>query len=99
MPVNRTVEQLRKEVWEANQGIFRAGLVTMHSGNVSGINREQGLAVIKPSGMDYDKMRPADMVTTDLERRVVDERWKPSVDRPHHLLLYRNRAESGRGVH
>ena len=55
-------EQLRREVWEANLGIFRAGLVTMHSGNASGIDRRRGLVILKPSGMDYDKLRPADLL-------------------------------------
>ena len=50
---------LREEVWKANLGVYRAGLVTMHSGNASGIDRERGVVMIKPSGMDYDRMRPA----------------------------------------
>src|SRR5271157_2376075 len=62
-----TLEQLRREVCEANLGVWRGGLVTMHSGNASGIDRKRGLVMIKPSGMDYDRMRPADMVVTDLE--------------------------------
>jgi L-ribulose-5-phosphate 4-epimerase len=90
---------LRKAVWEANQGIFRAGLVTMHSGNASGIDRDRGLVVIKPSGMDYDKMRPSDMVVTDLDGKPIASKWKPSVDLPHHLYLYRNRPDIGGVVH
>jgi L-ribulose-5-phosphate 4-epimerase len=90
---------LRKAVWEANQGIFRAGLVTMHSGNASGIDRDRGLVVIKPSGMDYDKMRPSDMVVTDLDGKPIESKWKPSVDLPHHLYLYRNRPDIGGVVH
>ena len=62
-----TMEKLREEVWKANLGIYRAGLVTMHSGNASGIDRERGVVIIKPSGMDYDRMQPQDMVATDLE--------------------------------
>ena len=54
-----TLEQLRKDVWAANIGIYRGGLVTMHSGNASGIDRKRGLVIIKPSGMDYEKLRPA----------------------------------------
>ena len=61
-----TLEQLRHEVWYANLGVWRGGLVTMHSGNASGIDRKRGRVVIKPSGMDYDQMKPADMVVTDL---------------------------------
>ena len=65
------LDKLRCEVWEANMGVFRSGLVTMHAGNASGIDRKRGLVLIKPSGMDYDRMRPADMVVTDLEGRKV----------------------------
>jgi L-ribulose-5-phosphate 4-epimerase len=94
-----TLQQLRREVWEANQGIYRGGLVTMHSGNASGIDRQRGLVVIKPSGMDYDKMRPADMVVTDLDGHVTNGKWKPSVDLPHHLYIYRHRPDVGGVVH
>src|SRR2546428_7676828 len=88
-------EELRREVWEANLGIFRAGLVTMHSGNASGIDRKRGLVLIKPSGMDYHKLRPADIVLTDLEARKIKGKWKPSVDLPHHLYIYKHRPEIG----
>lgn len=92
-------EKLRRQVWEANLGIYRAGLVTMHSGNASGIDRERGWVVIKPSGMDYEKLRPADLAVTDLEGRKVQGRWKPSVDLPHHLYLYKHRPDLGGIVH
>jgi L-ribulose-5-phosphate 4-epimerase len=92
-------EQLRREVWETNLGIFRAGLVTMHAGNASGVDRQRGLVIIKPSGMDYDKLRPADMVVVDLEGRKVKGKWKPSVDLPHHLYLYQHRPEIGGVIH
>ena len=92
-------EKLRREVWEANLGIFRAGLVTMHAGNASGIDRKRGWVLIKPSGMDYDRMRPADMVVTDLAGRKVKGRWKPSVDLPHHLYLYQHCPEIGGVIH
>ena len=92
-------EQLRQEVWEANLGIFRAGLVTMHSGNASGVDRKRGLVVIKPSGMDYDKLRPQDLVVTDLEGRKVSGKWNPSVDLPHHLYLYNHCPEIGGVIH
>ena len=94
-----SLKALKKAVWEANQGIFRAGLVTMHSGNASGIDRARGLVVIKPSGMDYDKMRPSDMVVTDLKGKSIDSKWKPSVDLPHHLYLYKNRPDIGGVIH
>jgi len=92
-------EHLRRAVWEANVGIYRAGLVTMHSGNASGVDRKRGLVVIKPSGMDYDKLRPQDMVVTDLEGRKVSGKWNPSVDLPHHLYLYNHRPEIGGVIH
>lgn len=92
-------EQLRREVWEANLGIYRGGLVTEHAGNASGIDRQRGLVIIKPSGVDYLKMRPADMVVTDLEGRKVKGKWKPSVDLPHHLYLYQHRPEIGGVIH
>jgi L-ribulose-5-phosphate 4-epimerase len=94
-----SIEQLRHEVWETNLGIFRAGLVTMHAGNASGIDRQRGLVIIKPSGMDYDKLRPADMVVVDLAGRKVKGKWKASVDLPHHLYLYQHRPEIGGVIH
>jgi L-ribulose-5-phosphate 4-epimerase len=97
--MSASLKDLKKSVWEANQGIFRAGLVTMHSGNASGIDRDKGLVVIKPSGMDYDKMRPSDMVVTDLKGKSIDSKWKPSVDLPHHLYLYKNRPDIGGVIH
>jgi L-ribulose-5-phosphate 4-epimerase len=93
------LRRLREEVWAANLEIFRSGLVTMHSGNASGIDRKKGLVLIKPSGMDYDKMRPADLPVTDLDGRKVKGRWKPSVDLPHHLFLYRHCPEIGGVIH
>ncbi len=94
-----TLEQLRREVWEANLGIYRAGLVTMHSGNASGIDRKRGIVLIKPSGMDYDKLRPADLVAVDLEGRRIKGKWKPSVDLPHHLYIYKHCPEVRGIVH
>jgi L-ribulose-5-phosphate 4-epimerase len=94
-----SLERLRGGVWETNLGIFRAGLVTMHAGNASGIDRQRGLVIIKPSGMDYDKLRPTDMVVVDLEGRKVKGKWKPSVDLPHHLYLYKHRPEIGGIIH
>ncbi len=71
----------------------------MHSGNASGIDRRRGLVIIKPSGMDYDRMRPADMVVTDLDGRKVKGRWNPSVDLPDHLYLYQHCPEIGGIIH
>jgi L-ribulose-5-phosphate 4-epimerase len=98
------LRRLRAEVFEANVGIFRAGLVTMHSGNASGIDRERGRVLIKPSGVDYEKLSPGSLVMTDLHGRKIrsDEKgdqMKPSVDLSHHLYLYRNCPEIGGIVH
>ena len=93
------LEQLRREVWKANLDIYRAGLITMHAGNASGIDRKRGLVLIKPSGVDYDTMRPADVVVTDLDGRKVKGKWKPSVDLPHHLYLYKHCPEIGGVIH
>ena len=93
------IEQLRNEVWQANLGIYRAGLVTMHSGNASGIDRERGVVLIKPSGMDYDRMRPQDMVSTDLEGRKLKGKWNPSVDLPDHLYIYKHCPQIGGVIH
>lgn len=94
-----SLEKLRREVWETNLGIYRGGLVTEHAGNASGIDRKRGVVVIKPSGVDYLKMRPADMVVTDLEGRKLKGKWKPSVDLPHHLYLYQHCSEIGGIIH
>jgi len=94
-----TLEHLRREVWKANREIFRSGLVTVHAGNASGIDRKRGLVLIKPSGVDYDSLRPADLVVTDLDGRKVKGRYKPSVDLPHHLYLYRHCPEVLRLIH
>ena len=85
-----TLEQLRRDVWSANLGVWRGGLVTMHSGNASGIDRKRGLVMIKPSGMDYHRMRPADMVVTDLEGRRLKGKWNPSVDLVDHVYIYKH---------
>ena len=72
----------------------------MHSGNASGLDRSSGRLVIKPSGMDYDKLRPEDLVEVDLETgRVIASRLRPSVDLPHHLFLYRHLSAVGGIIH
>lgn len=75
------------------------GLVTFTWGNVSGIDREKGLFVIKPSGVDYDKLTPEDMVVMDLEGNRVEGKYKPSSDTPTHLELYKAFSEIGGIVH
>jgi L-ribulose-5-phosphate 4-epimerase len=90
--------ELREEVYYANRMLPAAGLVTMHSGNASGLDRAAGRLVIKPSGVDYDKLTPEDLVEVELETGcVVDSRLRPSVDLPHHLFLYRN-LQDVRGI-
>ncbi len=83
------LDQLKKQVWRANLDLVRYNLVTLTWGNVSGINREKGLVVIKPSGMSYEKLKPSDMVVVDLEGWAVESNLKPSADTPIHLELYR----------
>lgn len=83
------LEELKKEVYEANMMLPKHGLVTFTWGNVSGIDREKGLFVIKPSGVDYDKLSPEDMVVMDLDGNKVEGRYKPSSDTPTHVEIYR----------
>lgn len=83
------LEKLKQEVLEANLQLPRFGLVVFTWGNVSGIDRERGLVVIKPSGVDYDAMTTDDMVITDLEGQVVEGRLRPSSDLATHLELYK----------
>ncbi len=94
-----TLESLREEVCQANQNLPRYGLVTLTWGNVSGLDREQGLMVIKPSGVEYDRLTPADLVILDLKGRVVEGRLRPSSDAPTHLELYRQFPTIGGVVH
>jgi len=83
------LEALRAEVYEANMELVRRGLVVYTFGNASGIAREHGWVVIKPSGVPYEKMTPADMVITDLEGRLVEGKLRPSSDLETHIALYR----------
>jgi len=80
---------LRQEVLEANLELFRRGLAIYTFGNASGISRDEGLVVIKPSGVPYESMKAEDLVATDLEGRVVEGGLRPSSDLPTHLALYR----------
>lgn len=93
------LEQLRENVWKANLKLPQYGLVTFTWGNVSGIDREKGLVVIKPSGVEYEALTPEDMVVVDLEGRKVEGKWNPSSDTPTHLVLYRNFPGIGGIVH
>ena len=93
------LEQLKKEVCEANLLLPEHGLVTFTWGNVSGIDRESGLFVIKPSGVSYEGMSPDDMVVMDLEGHVVEGKYKPSSDTATHLEIYKAFPNVGGVVH
>ena len=93
------LEELKKRVYEANMLLPKHGLVTFTWGNVSEIDRESGFFVIKPSGVDYDKLTPEDMVVMDLEGNKVEGKYKPSSDTPTHLELYKAFSEIGGIVH
>ena len=93
------LEILKQQVLQANLMLPRHGLVTFTWGNVSGIDREKGLVVIKPSGVEYDGMTADDMVVVDLDGRVVEGHWKPSSDTATHLVLYNAFHECGVVVH
>lgn len=94
------LEQLKQEVLEANLMLPKYGLVTFTWGNVSAIDRESGLMVIKPSGVEYDVMTAEDMVVVNVATgEVVEGKWKPSSDTPTHLELYRAFENLGGIVH
>lgn len=93
------LEELKKQVYRANMELPRYGLVTFTWGNVSGIDKESGLFVIKPSGVDYDKLTPEDMVVMDLQGNRIEGSYKPSSDTPTHLEIYKAFPEVGGIVH
>ena len=94
------LKELKEKVFKANLDLVRHGLVIFTWGNVSGIDRERGLVVIKPSGVDYDAMKASDMVVVDLSTgEVVEGDLRPSSDTPTHLAIYRAFAEAGGVVH
>lgn len=94
------LEELKQEVWNANLQLPKHGLVTFTWGNVSGVDRESGLMVIKPSGVEYDAMRPEDMVVVDLKTgKSVEGRLNPSSDTSTHVELYKAFPQIGGVVH
>ena len=93
------LEQLKKEVYEANMALPAFGLVTFTWGNVSGIDREKGLVAIKPSGVEYEKLRPEDMAVIGLDGERIEGGLKPSSDTPTHLALYKAFPDVGGIVH
>ena len=93
------LEELKQAVLKANLLLPKHKLVTFTWGNVSGIDREKGLVVIKPSGLDYDDMTSNDMVVVDLDGCKVEGKWKPSSDTPTHVALYKAFPTLGGIVH
>ena len=93
------LESLREAVLDANLEIQRQGLVLYTFGNASGIDRTDGLVAIKPSGVPYDKLKPSDLVLTDLDGKIVEGTLNPSSDLATHLLLYREFPTIGGVVH
>ena len=93
------LKALREEVLEANLELVRRGLVLYTFGNASGITRDEGLVVIKPSGVPYEKLKPEDLVVTDLNGKIVEGSLRPSSDLPTHLVLYRAFNEIGGIAH
>ena len=93
------LEKLREIVWKCNLELPKNDLVKMTSGNVSGRDPETGLVVIKPSGYSYEDMTPAHMVVVDLDGRILEGEFKPSVDTDTHLFVYRHRPDVFGMVH
>lgn len=93
------LESLRREVLEANLELVRRGLVLYTFGNASGVDRDKGLVVIKPSGVPYEKLKAEDLVVTDLSGKIVEGKFRPSSDLPTHVELYRNFSGIGGVTH
>ena len=93
------LEKLRKEVYEANMELPKRNLVTFTWGNVSGIDRETGIVLIKPSGVEYDELTPDNLVALDLDGNIVEGNLNPSSDTKTHLELYKKYPEIGGIVH
>jgi len=93
------LHQLKEQVLEANLDLVRQGLVLFTFGNASGIDRDEGLVAIKPSGVPYEKLRPEDMVVTDLDGKIVEGKLRPSSDLDTHILLYKEFPSIGGVAH
>jgi L-ribulose-5-phosphate 4-epimerase len=93
------LEELKEAVWRANLDLVRFGLATLTFGNASGLDRKKGILAIKPSGISYERMKPADIVLVDLAGRRVEGRLSPSSDTPTHLEIYRAFSEIGGITH
>ncbi|MGB7296584.1 MAG: L-ribulose-5-phosphate 4-epimerase AraD [Candidatus Aminicenantales bacterium] len=90
---------LKQEVWQANLDLVKFNLVALTFGNASGLDRQRGIMAIKPSGISFEKMKPADIILVDLEGKRVEGRLKPSSDTPSHLEIYRAFAGIGGIAH
>lgn len=97
--INFMLEELKEKVCKANLDLVKYGVVIFTWGNVSAIDRESGLVVIKPSGVDYSVMKPSDMVVVDLDGKVVEGDLNPSTDMPTHVELYKAYPTIGGVVH
>jgi L-ribulose-5-phosphate 4-epimerase len=93
------LSELKEQVLEANLDLVKQGLVIFTFGNASGIDRSEGLVAIKPSGISYERLKPQDMIVTDLQGQIVEGSLKPSSDLATHLLLYREFPEIGGVAH
>lgn len=93
------LDALKERVCRENLALVKYGLIVLTWGNVSGIDREKGLVVIKPSGVPYDSMKPEDMTVVDLDGNVVEGKYRPSSDTPTHVYLYKQFAGAGGIVH
>lgn len=93
-------EKLKEEVWQANKELSASGLVVLTWGNASGVDRDEKVMAIKPSGVDYEKLRPEDIVVLSLDTgKVIEGTMRPSSDTPTHLLLYQKFESIGGVVH
>ena len=90
------VRAVEKDVYEANMELQEKGMVIYTWGNASGIDREHNYVVIKPSGVEYDLLKPEDMVVVDFDGNVVEGKYRPSSDTPTHIELYKSISGSGR---
>ena len=89
------LKDLKEQVWQANLDLVKFHLVILTFGNVSGFDRREGLVAIKPSGVSYEELRPADMIIVDLDGKVAEGKLNPSSDTPSHLELYKAFSEIG----
>lgn len=93
------LEELKNIVFNANMELPKKGLITYTWGNVSGIDREKGLIVIKPSGVSYENMKASDMVVVDMDGKIVEGQYRPSSDTATHIELYKKYPDLGGIVH